>query len=57
VRVVGRLKQERWTGPDGKAQAKILIVAEHVEFRPELTPAVPRQTEPIEAELALVTCL
>jgi single-strand DNA-binding protein len=36
VRVVGRLKQERWTDRDGKTQSKVVIVAEHVEFRPEL---------------------
>jgi single-strand DNA-binding protein len=35
VRVVGRLKQDRWTGADGKAHSRISIVAEHVEFRPE----------------------
>jgi single-strand DNA-binding protein len=35
VRVVGRLKQDRWNGPDGKPRTKISIVAEHVEFRPE----------------------
>jgi single-strand DNA-binding protein len=35
VRVVGRLKQDRWTGSDGKPQSKVIIVAEHVEFRPE----------------------
>ena len=35
VRVVGRLKQDRWTSPDGKPHSKISIVAEHVEFRPE----------------------
>jgi single-strand DNA-binding protein len=35
VRVVGRLKQERWNGADGKAHSRITIVAEHVEFRPE----------------------
>ena len=35
VRVVGRLKQDRWTGTDGKPRSKISIVAEHVEFRPE----------------------
>ena len=37
VRVVGRLKQERWEDRDGKPQAKIVIVAEHVEFRPEFS--------------------
>ena len=35
VRIVGRLKQDRWTSPDGKPHSKISIVAEHVEFRPE----------------------
>jgi single-strand DNA-binding protein len=35
VRVVGRLKQERWTGTDGKNYSKVKVVAEHVEFRPQ----------------------
>jgi single-strand DNA-binding protein len=35
VRVVGRLKQDRWTDGDGKARSKVSIVAEHAEFRPE----------------------
>jgi single-strand DNA-binding protein len=34
VRVVGRLKEDRWNGSDGKAHSKLTIVAEHVEFRP-----------------------
>jgi len=33
VRVVGRLKQDRWTGLDGKNHNKVTIVAEHVEYR------------------------
>ena len=36
VRVVGRLKQDRWTDPDGKPHSRILIIAEHVEFKPQL---------------------
>ncbi len=35
VRVVGRLKQDRWTGTDGKNYSKIKVVAEHVEFKPQ----------------------
>ncbi|MDR1319082.1 MAG: single-stranded DNA-binding protein, partial [Treponema sp.] len=35
VRVVGRLKQDRWNSADGKTHSKVSIVAEHVEFRPE----------------------
>lgn len=34
VRVVGRLKQGRWTDDAGNKMSKIGIVAEHVEFRP-----------------------
>ena len=34
VRVVGRLKQERWEDGDGNARSKLMIVAEHVEFQP-----------------------
>lgn len=37
VRVVGRLKQDRWTGTDGKNYSKIKVVAEHVEFKPKFT--------------------
>ena len=48
LRVVGRLKQERWEDPDGNPQAKVVIVAEHVEFQPER-----RQSRPeTETELA-----
>jgi len=35
VRVVGRLKEARWNGTDGKPHSRVSIVAEHVEFRPE----------------------
>jgi single-strand DNA-binding protein len=34
--VVGRLKQDRWTDPDGKPHSRVLIVAEHVEFKPQV---------------------
>ena len=34
VRVVGRLKQGRWTDNSGNKISRIGIVAEHVEFRP-----------------------
>ncbi len=35
VRVVGRLKQDRWADTDGKPHSRVLIVAEHVEFKPK----------------------
>ncbi len=34
VRVVGRLKQDRWEDATGKSQSRLKIVAEHVEFKP-----------------------
>ena len=34
VRVIGRLKQERWEDGDGNARDKLALVAEHVEFKP-----------------------
>ena len=34
VRVVGRLKQDRWTNDEGQPRSRIRIVGEHVEFRP-----------------------
>ena len=33
VRVVGRLKQDRWQDTEGNPRARVKIVAEHVEFR------------------------
>ena len=35
VRVVGRLKQDRWQDAEGNNRSKVLIVAEHVEFKPK----------------------
>lgn len=33
IRVVGRLKQDRWTGDDGKKNSRIKVIAEHIEFK------------------------
>jgi len=38
VRVVGRLKQDRWADSDGKPHSRVSIVAEHVEFKPQPRP-------------------
>ena len=45
VRVVGRIKQERWEDTDGNARSKIVIVAEHVEFQPRRAAAAVADTE------------
>jgi single-strand DNA-binding protein len=39
VRVVGRLKQDRWNDTEGKPRSRVMIVAEHVEFKPIRQPA------------------
>ncbi len=58
VRVVGRLRQERWEDKEGGNREKILVVAEHVEFKPESKDKpvgiVEDEQEPfIEEEIAL----
>jgi len=35
VRIVGRLKQDRWEDADGNTRTKVQIIAEHVEFKPQ----------------------
>ena len=50
VRVVGRLKQERWQDREGKVQSKIIILAEHIEFRPDFKKNQPVDEEPVENE-------
>ena len=37
VRVVGRIKQDRWKDQEDKSREKFKIVAEHVEFKPLFT--------------------
>lgn len=34
VRVIGRLKQDKWVDDEGVKHAKVVIIAEHVEFKP-----------------------
>jgi single-strand DNA-binding protein len=35
VRVVGRLKEERWETARGETRSRVVIEADHIEFRPE----------------------
>ena len=59
VRVVGRLKQDRWQDTEGKTHSKVHIVAEHVEFKPQLKrvesgdPAVEGEAQPAEEDPVL----
>ena len=34
IRVVGRIKQDRWKDETGKNRSKVHIIAEHIEFKP-----------------------
>lgn len=34
VRIVGRLKQDRWVTTEGESRSKVKVVAEHVEIKP-----------------------
>ena len=47
VRLVGRIKQERWEDADGNSRSKVLIVCEHVEFQPRRAPAPRAATEAV----------
>lgn len=50
VRVVGRLRQDRWTDNDGKAHSRVYVVAEHVEFRPQVKKVESEPTDQAQAE-------
>lgn len=34
IRVVGRLKQVKYTDDDGKKHSKIIVLAEHIDYKP-----------------------
>jgi len=36
IRVVGRLKQDRWKDESGKSYGRVYIIAEHIEYKPAL---------------------
>ncbi|MEI6386046.1 MAG: single-stranded DNA-binding protein, partial [Spirochaetota bacterium] len=46
----GRLKQDRWTDPEGKSKSKVKIVAEHVEFKPVLRDEAAEAAAPVERQ-------
>jgi single-strand DNA-binding protein len=35
LRIVGRLRQERWIGADEREKQRVYVQAEHLEFMPE----------------------
>ena len=40
LRIVGRLKQDRWKDKDGKTVSKCYVVAEHIEYKPKFNDSV-----------------
>ena len=44
VRIVGRLKQNRWKDEEGKSHSKVKIIAEHIDYKP-----VPKKNQGAEA--------
>ena len=45
LRVVGRLKQNRWKSADGKTSSRISIIAEHIEFKKRVTKSEDSETD------------
>lgn len=39
VRIVGRLRQDRWNDSNGERRSRVVVVTEHVEFRPDFVRA------------------
>jgi single-strand DNA-binding protein len=52
VRIVGRLKQDRWKDADGQNRSRVHIVAEHVEFRPISAAKQAQEAAPAEEPAA-----
>ena len=48
VRIVGRLKQDRWNSEDGKAKSRVKIIAEHIEAKPLPATETAHKPEPVE---------
>ena len=35
VRIVGRLKQNSWKDENGKSHSRVIVIAEHIEYKPQ----------------------
>ena len=57
VRVIGRLKQDRWKGMDGKGRSKIHIIANHVEFKPNFAKKETKTEKPHEKKEKLTAAV
>lgn len=48
VRIMGRLKQDRWKASDGKSRQKVYVVANYVEFKPNFQKKEDDKKEEVE---------
>lgn len=37
IRVIGRLKQDRWQDQEGKNRSRVKVVADHIVFKPKIS--------------------
>jgi single-strand DNA-binding protein len=44
VRVIGRLKQDRWQNEDGQNRSRVKIVADHIVFKPTIKRGMKKTT-------------
>ena len=52
VRIVGRMKQDRWVGSDGKNYSRLKLVGEHVEFKAVASASSSQEEAAMEAAIA-----
>lgn len=52
LRVVGRIKQNRWKSQEGKSLSKVSIIAEHIEFKQKTLDKKDEEEMKNQAELA-----
>ncbi|GMO46721.1 MAG: hypothetical protein Pg6C_08540 [Treponemataceae bacterium] len=48
IRVVGRLKQNRWQDTEGRNRSKVCIIAEHIEFKPKFSGVPDSETNELD---------
>ena len=52
LRVIGRLKQDRWKSANGKSNSKISIIAEHIDFKTPIIKSPNQDKQQNDAKIA-----
>lgn len=53
VRIVGRIRQETWTDKEGASRSRLVVIADHVEYRPDAkasAKSIDEEEDPEDAE-------